>query len=339
LSAKYSEKEKPFCHLLITSRLKAATFQIESPKLVVSKVLRERETLLSSSDNPQFEPAMGAEPIAPIAADPSARSQPADPAGFAPVPITPPPAENPVWNGWDVLLIACLAIVTLLAVELLTVITAWLTLYRGSNLGDVMQKPVLAIVGEFLSYIAVAVYMIMLVEGKYRTPFGRAIRWNWPGRAALGMLGLGVFTVSLDLLSRFLPMPKTSPFDQFFERPTDAYLIAVFAVTCGPLMEELFFRGLLYPVLARRLGAVAGVVLTALPFGFMHYFQYKSWAAVLVITLVGVVLTTVRAVTKSVAASFMVHAGYNGTLMLLAAVATDGFRHMENAALVPFWIH
>ena len=65
--------------------------------------------------------------------------------------------------------------------------------------------------------------------------------------------------------------------------------------------------------------------------------QYgNAWGAVLVIILVGVVLTSVRAVTKSVGASFLVHVGYNGTLMLLAAVATDGFRHMEKAAMALF---
>jgi membrane protease YdiL (CAAX protease family) len=50
---------------------------------------------------------------------------------------------------------------------------------------------------------------------------------------------------------------------------------------------------------------------------------------VLIIVLVGVVLTTIRAVTKSVGASFLAHVGYNTTLMVLAAVATDGFRHVE----------
>ena len=177
--------------------------------------------------------------------------------------------------------------------------------------------------------------MIMLVQGKYHQPFWQAIHWNWPRNAAL-MLLLGVFTVSLDLLSKYLPMPKTTPFDQFFARPSDAYLMVAFAVTFGPLMEELFFRGLLYPVLERRAGVIPAIVLTALPFGMIHYLQYKSWAAVLVITLVGVVLTAVRAVTKSVAASFLVHVGYNGTLMTLAALATDGFRHMEKAA-VSLW--
>jgi membrane protease YdiL (CAAX protease family) len=101
-------------------------------------------------------------------------------------------------------------------------------------------------------------------------------------------------------------------------------------------MEELFFRGFLYPVLARRTGIPTAVLFTAVPFGLMHYLQYRSWGAVLIITLVGVVLTLVRVATKSVAASFLVHVGYNGTLMTLAAVATDGFRHMDKAVIGPF---
>jgi hypothetical protein len=39
-------------------------------------------------------------------------------------------------------------------------------------------------------------------------------------------------------------------------------------------------------------------------------------------------------VTKSVASSFLAHVGYNGTLMLLAAIATGGFKHMEKATLL-----
>ena len=302
---------------------------------------------MSSSDNPRFNPNLdpNLEPNLDSRLDPQPPQDPvpsAPPAWTgqpwavpAPAPAAPPPVENPVFSGWDVLLIAFLTILTLLVVELITVVGAWLLFYRRSSFGDVVQKPVLALVGEFLSYIAVAIYMVMLVEGKYHQPFWKAIRWNWHRRATFGLLGLGMLTVSVDAVSRYLPMPKSTPFDQFFERPSDAYLIALFAVTIGPLMEELFFRGFLYPVLARRTGSAAAVVLTAIPFGLMHYLQYKSWGAVLVITLVGVVLTIVRAVTKSVASSFFVHVGYNATLMLLAAIETDGFRHMDKAALIP----
>ena len=53
--------------------------------------------------------------------------------------------------------------------------------------------------------------------------------------------------------------------------------------------------------------------------------------AALVIFLVGVVCGVVRAVTRSVGASFLVHAGFNGTQMLIAVVMTHGFKHMPKA--------
>ena len=205
--------------------------------------------------------------------------------------------------------------------------------YPHESWVDIAQKPVLALIAEFVAYVVVAIYMFLLIEGKYRSPFWPTIRWNWPGARGMNLVGIGVLMLGFDMLGRFLPMPKTTPFDQFFDSPMDAYLTAAFAITLGPLMEEIFFRGFLYPVLARRLGVFWGVILTALPFGGMHYIQYQSWAAVLIIVLVGVVLTTVRAVTKSVGSSFLVHVGYNVTLMVLAAVATDGFRHMERAGV------
>jgi len=202
---------------------------------------------------------------------------------------------------------------------------------------EVAQKPSLTLLSELLTYVAVALYMILLVEGKYRARFWQAIRWNWPGMAGVSLVGIGVLMLGLDLLGRFLPMPKSTPFDQFFAHRSDAYLTAVFAVTLGPLMEELFFRGFLYPIIARRMGIFWGIILTALPFGLIHFVQYgNSWGAVLIIFLVGVVLTAVRAKTNSVASSFLAHVGYNGTLMVLAIWATDGFRHMEKAGFLLF---
>lgn len=256
------------------------------------------------------------------------------PPTFAPEGPAPKSAESPVWTGWDVLQIAFLTIVTLIFLQLVLILSANRFVYRHLSFRVVSQKPILALLSEFLAYIAVAIYMVVLVEGKYHVRFWRAIRWNWPGGAAAKLLGLGVLMVGLDLLGRFLPMPRSVPFDQFFARPMDAYLTTAFAITLGPLMEELFFRGFLYPVLARRMGVVLGVIFTALPFGLLHLVQYGyAWGAVLVIFLVGVGLTAIRAVTGSVAASFLAHVGYNATLMMLTAAATGGFRHMDRLGL------
>jgi uncharacterized protein len=287
---------------------------------------------LSSPENPQLDPT-------PLTGDPQpAVAQvldPLPPPVLAPSSPAPRAGENPAWSGWDVLLIAGLTLLTLFMMQLLIVLGARRFVYIDESWLDVAQKPVLTLLSELLTYVVIALYMILLVEGKYRARFWQAIRWNWPGLAGVSMVGIGVLMLGFDILGRFLPMPKTTPFDQFFARPSDAYLTVVFAVTLGPLMEELFFRGFLYPVVARRLGVVWGILLTALPFGLIHAVQYGyAWGAVLIIFLVGVVLTAVRATTKSVASSFLAHVGYNGTLMVLAAWATDGFKHMEKAGVL-----
>jgi hypothetical protein len=287
---------------------------------------------LSSSENPQFDPQpLNGDSLAPtrfvVESLPALEPQPAPPA--------PKSSENPVFSGWDVLQIAGLTILlAIFVVPALMVSAVRFFVYQHEPWLDVAQKPALALLSQFVAYIVVALFMVLLIEGRYRTRFWPAIRWNWPGIAGLNLLGVGVLMLGFDYLAKFLPMPKNTPFDLFFDRPLDAYLTAIFAVTVGPFMEELFFRGMLYPVLARRLGALPGIFLTALLFGLMHFVQYgRSWGAVLIIFLVGVVLTSIRAATKSVASSFLAHVGYNGTLMVLAAVATDGFRHMEKAAV------
>jgi membrane protease YdiL (CAAX protease family) len=257
---------------------------------------------------------------------------PFGPVSPAPVPSAPLPIENPVWSGWDVLLIAVLTFLTMLVLQMLVIVGALWLVYPHSNLAAVAQKPILLLLSQFLIYGAVAACMVMLVEGKYHVAFWPAIRWNWP-RSEWKLLGIGAaMLIVLGLLQSLLPMPKDTPFEHLFDRPRDAYLLAIIAVSLGPLMEEIFFRGLMYPVLARRMGAAWAIALTALPFGLIHLPQYGwAWGAALVIVLVGVVCGIVRAQTGSVGASFLVHVGYNGTQMLIAVVVTQGFRHMPKA--------
>ncbi len=259
--------------------------------------------------------------------------------GSVPDPVNPdaaaPPGpyvvRDPVWTGWDVLLIAGLTLVTIPILSIFVALGARL-IWPHANLTAI--APEIVITAQFLAYIVVVLFIVMMVEGKYNVRFWQAIHWNWP-HWGWKMFGLGVaLLLTINLVARFLPMPKTTPFDQFFASPRDAYLISIFAVTFGPFMEELFFRGLLYPVLARRTGVFWGVVLTAIPFAMMHMFQYGyAWGVVLLIFLMGVVVTVVRATTGSVASSFLVHVGYNATEMFLMMILTDGFRHMDKAAL------
>ncbi len=295
---------------------------------------------MSSSDNSQFEPqpVVSTEPEtpSPSASNPLALGPDAVIIS-APATTGPSPVENPVWSGWDVLLIAGLTFVTMLVLQTLVIFGALWLVYPHSNLGLVQQKPIVLLVSQFPLYIALAAYMFLLVEGKYHVPFWQALRWNWP-QSWWKLLGVGAgMLVVLGLLENLLPMPKDTPFEHFFDRPRDAYLLAILAVSIGPLMEELFFRGFLYSVAARRWVIGWGIFLAALPFALLHLQQYGyAWGAVLVIFVVGVVCGIVRAMTRSVGASFLVHVGYNGMQMLIAVVATQGFRHMPKALALPY---
>ena len=241
----------------------------------------------------------------------------------------PTPPEDPVWSGWDVVGVVALTVVSLMVIPLLVVLPAHLFLYPKLSLMDIVKIPDVILLVQVLAYGAVFGFIYSLLK-KRGGAFWAPLRWNWPTRTWGAYLMLGALLyLALMGFSALLPIPKHLPIDRFFQNARAAALMTSLSVTLAPFMEELFFRGLLYPVLARRMGVPLAIFLTGAAFGLLHGDQLNFSWAVLIIFLVGVALTAVRAVTKSVAASFLVHVGYNGTLSTLLVVATDGFRHLE----------
>ena len=222
---------------------------------------------MSTSENPQLDPktTVSGEPAAPTPVngpDPAVTGSPL-PESIITTPAGPLPVENPVWNGWDVLMIVGLTLATIFLSQLCILFGAHFFLYPRTPLAALAQRPLLLLVSQFIIDGAVGVFLILLIEGKYHTRFWAAIRWNWP-EGIWRWLALGaVMLLTLSMLENILPMPKEVPFDKLFSRPRDAYLLAIIAVTLGPLVEELFFRGFFYPVIARRWGAAWGIFLTA----------------------------------------------------------------------------
>ena len=186
----------------------------------------------------------------------------------------------------------------------------------------VAQKPWIALSTQFVWYLLILAYMIMFVEGTFHRRFWEAIQWNWPSRNWVLFVPIGMLLVSLEGLERFFKIPKHIPMEEFLNTPQAALMTAIFAVTLGPLMEELFFRGFLYPTLARRSGVTASVLLTAAAFGLIHGAQLAfTPGLVFIIFLVGLVLTIVRAKTNSVGSSFVVHVAYNSTIVAMGIIA------------------
>jgi membrane protease YdiL (CAAX protease family) len=242
-----------------------------------------------------------------------------------------PTAADPAWTGWDVLRLLVLAIVALFGALFIVAFSARAWLYPHAHLDKIISSPLVVVAGQSLAYLLIVAYMYVLVTRERRCPdFLAAIHWNWPSSIAVYVV-LGVaLSLGLQGLSHFLPIPKELPIDPFFRTPAKALATSILSVTLAPLMEELFFRGFLYPVLARRLGLAIAVFLTAAGFALLHGAQLGfAWGPVLVIFLVGIALTLVRARKDSVAASVVMHMAYNGTIFVIMFYVTGGLRHME----------
>lgn len=246
-----------------------------------------------------------------------------------------PTTSFPPWSGWDV--IAVLG-VTLGAVFLFSgvalVIAHLQTSQRHVPLADLATSPLVIIGSQIAAYPVVILFMIALVRGKTPEGFWSAIRWNWPGAAAVRFFFSGaIFAFVVEFASRWLPIPKSLPVEKLFTDSAGAYLMAAFGITLAPLLEELFFRSMLYPLLRRATSVWVAVVLTAAAFASIHSAQLGyAWAPVLSIFVVGIVFTLVREQSNSVAASFLMHSGYNATLFSMLWFATDHFRHLERVA-------
>jgi uncharacterized protein len=268
---------------------------------------------VSTSDNPV--PDLPLSTPAPPSLSPAAR---------------PTPAEDPPWNLWD---IAGLTIITLLSITAFLLGGAYFVHRKFAPAvpwPELTKRHEVLVGAQFLAYLLVLVVMYFMVDAQSKGKAWEAICWNWPHNWGTYLAAGVTLDVCLLLLASFLPMPKNAPIEEFFRTARDAWIVSAFGVLFAPIFEEIYFRGFLYPALARWLGAPASIFLTSLLFATIHGPQLShAWGPVLVIFLVGITLTTVRAVKKSVAATILMHMAYNGTIFVAAYFATDGFKHME----------
>lgn len=193
-----------------------------------------------------------------------------------------------------------------------------------------------AVSTQLVTYIAIVAFMVFLVWTRHRMSLSRAIQWNPPGRRlAINALLAGAALAVVSDIGEFVFhrwIPDSLPITEYFKDRPSALLLASFAILVAPLMEELLFRGFLYPALARRTGPFISIVMTASAFALLHGAQLGySWAPLLLIFIVGVALTVTRVVTRSVATGVIVHMTYNFALLLQTYLVTHGFRQMQGS--------
>ena len=254
-------------------------------------------------------------------------------------PVAPAPSpDNPAWGAPAALGLLLASLASLFAAALCAPVVYLLYLglsgaaipfevldkaTRGEVTADLVVPTVLFQgVGHVLT---LAIAWAVVTDGG-RRGFFESVGWRWAERVRLPhvvgiAVALQVFTILFSLVVR---SPEDMPFTQLLESsPLAKIAVGVLAVVTAPLIEEVVFRGVLYPALARPLGRAAAVVIVSAIFLYIHSAQYAGAVAVMVpLGLLSVTLTALRAYTGSLLPSFVLHTLFNGitvAFMLLEA--------------------
>jgi membrane protease YdiL (CAAX protease family) len=200
-----------------------------------------------------------------------------------------------------------------------------------------LNKPQFLFGSNLIWYALIFLFLYVTLAVLRGAPFWSSLGWKKlrsdfsTGRGGpwvyfLSGCGLAIFVA---VAGSQVHSKENMPIQELFKNRNTAILLMGMAVLVAPLVEETVFRGYLYPLFAKSFGIVPGVLLTGVLFGLMHGSQLGwTWGIVLLLMLVGVIFTFVRAHTGTVVASFLLHLGYNSMIAVTTIVSTHGFKRL-----------
>lgn len=163
-------------------------------------------------------------------------------------------------------------------------------------------------------------------RGRGRLSIDFGLRFGGPADIGLGIIG-GLIAYAFLLLysvavSQFDGVDLGKGTDQVFghgDGLTIGFAVIALAVTLGaPLVEELYFRGLVQPALQRRAGGAVGLVVTSGLFGLVHL-GGNPVEAVVPLAVFGVVVGLLAWRTGRLGPGIVAHVTFNGITVVLLA--------------------
>jgi len=160
-------------------------------------------------------------------------------------------------------------------------------------------------------------FIFVLIKVIHRRPIREAIHWIPSNRYRTGsLIALGAgLSIAVALTQSFFLPSTPLPIEKLAESTQSLIFLAVFGVFFAPILEEIMFRGFFFTVLNDLASPRLAVSCTALLFALLHAPQlWGSWAAVVLILVLGFILSMARHRSNSLIPSFIIHTAYNSTL-------------------------
>lgn len=194
----------------------------------------------------------------------------------------------------------------------------------AATAADTSDSIAVLLVGQ-VAFWSVLAGTVLVADGARLGADALAVRFRWPDLPVGALAGVATQLVLVPAI--YLPFrgmldedDLAAPARDLLDRVDGAALVvmAISVIVVAPLVEELFFRGLLLDAMQRRWNTAAAIVGSSVVFGATH-FQPLQFPA---LTLAGAVFAVAAVRTGRLGAAVAVHAGFNATtfvaLVLLA---------------------
>jgi uncharacterized protein len=236
-------------------------------------------------------------------------------------------------NAWSDILIDCVkafmtwvaSVAFLLVVPLVLILPyfLYLALGTGAPSAEALTQDktfiLLSIIGVIPAHLLTLLLAWILITEFGRRPFWKSLKFFWPPSLGLWK-GVGLSAVfaalllGVGLLVTYLIGGGKTDLDKLIESSYQARVVtAILAIFTAPLVEEIVYRGMLYPASERLLGMGWAIAIVSFLFAAVHYLQYQNNLGVFTaIVILSVSLTVIRAVSKSLMIPFVVHLIFNG---------------------------
>ncbi|MFI9629242.1 lysostaphin resistance A-like protein [Streptomyces sp. NPDC052042] len=211
------------------------------------------------------------------------------------------------------------------------VVTAYLGL--GTAVVTAVGEPVLgtAVLGVAVTVLVGAMRLLRPRWTAYEPgplPGSGTPRFMW---LVLGGLALA-FLASQAAVLWLYSVAGSNGFDQSQEarQAAEPATVLLLTLVVAPVAEEMLVRGLLYPLLRRRTGVIASVLVTAATFSVLHGNAVQAASTLPLAVLLALVYERTRALWPCV----LVHLGFNLAATAVPAPALAGFANPVSAMLL-----
>ena len=237
-----------------------------------------------------------------------------------PLPIQGAPSEVPGWGWRELILVILLSIGMALGLSL---VARSLIALLELEVENALVSPALYLtgLGIYVSVVA-AIYLVVARRTGWATLGLIPTRWYYfvivPPLFAVELIALLTVNLLVTLVVGSFENPQIAAISGgrvLSIRELILLLLLVAGVV--PFVEELFFRGMLYPLLRRHVGALVAILLNAAIFAIFHVIPLLLPG----LFVVGLFLAYIRERSSSIWPCVLLHALQNG-FALLAINAT-----------------